>query len=130
MEKKIEDYLHLYLGCDIQYQWHEDIITTNLSARFISECVGSLACSNIKPLLRPLSSMTEEEYAQCAMIVFQKDGIKNIKTSAILGEGIIRYGIKPDSVIGCFELTKYLLSKHFDLFNLIPDGLAIDKSKI
>jgi hypothetical protein len=27
-----------------------------------------------------------------------------------------------------FELTRYLLSKGFDLFNLIPEGLAIDKT--
>lgn len=31
---------------------------------------------------------------------------------------------------GCHELTVYLLSKHFDLFNLIQKGLALDKTKI
>lgn len=31
---------------------------------------------------------------------------------------------------GCHELTRYLLSKHFDIFGLIEAGLAIDQSKI
>jgi hypothetical protein len=32
-------------------------------------------------------------------------------------------------IVAGFE-TKYLASKHFDLFNLIPEGMAIDKTRI
>jgi hypothetical protein len=30
----------------------------------------------------------------------------------------------------CAEQFQYLLSKSFDLFNLIPEGLAIEKTKL
>lgn len=64
----------------------------------------------VKPILRPLSDMTEEEYME---VQYRVDKI----------------GLGYDAQQGA-EITRYLLSKHFDLFGWIPAGLAIDKTKI
>lgn len=64
----------------------------------------------VKPILRPLSDMTEEESneVQCAV---DKNGI----------------GFYPTEHA---EIVRYLLSLQFDLFGWIDAGLAIDKTKL
>jgi len=61
----------------------------------------------IKPVLRRLTSMTEDERFACLSFF---DG-------------------EPDTWVASAKRTAYLLSKHFDLFGLIYAGLAIDKTK-
>jgi hypothetical protein len=39
-------------------------------------------------------------------------------------------GVSNEELHNCHEMTRYLLSRGFDLFNLIPEGLAIDKTKL
>lgn len=63
-----------------------------------------------KPILRPLSDMTEEEEMEVQYLV------------DIQGFGY-------DALIGA-KITQYLLSRHFDLFGWIEAGLAIDKTKL
>lgn len=66
-----------------------------------------------KLVLRKLSDMTEEERAQ-------KDRLKNMEDN---------YTSAWEPLMNRAESIKYLLSKHFDLFGLIPAGLAIDKNQ-
>ena len=65
----------------------------------------------IKPYLRPMSSMTEEEYKE----------LKSISSY---------YGFAPYEFIGdwCpnYEMTDWLNAHHFDYRNLIERGLAIE----
>lgn len=63
---------------------------------------------HVKIILRPLSDMRDEEK-------FGKPG---------------KSGEYPDKEIFSFEHTRYLLSKHFDLFGLIEAGIAIDKTTL
>lgn len=113
--KNIKDYLHLYLGCEYRYfmngvtktgsRKNKGVITyaalSHIMARIEQEY-------NIKPILRPLSDMTEEERKKCERKVFNGDARFFYTTEAFL----------------------FLLSKHFDLFGLIDAGLAIDKTKL
>lgn len=74
-----------------------------------------------EPILRLLSSMTEEEKKEVGFAGFQA-------LRETFGEPAL-----PAKYISCMwaaKQTTYLLSKHFDLFNLIPDGLAIDAATI
>lgn len=66
--------------------------------------------SEAKPVLRPLSDMTEEEEVE----------VQN---------HVDKMGLGYNAMQGA-EITRYLLSRHFDLFNWIPAGLAIDKTKL
>lgn len=137
MKKEIKDYLFLYLGCDVQVKrkndkqyhigrmcevtlksnhgdwikvWFDDVITVTGSTWEQSSANQHwffFGEDHIKPIVRKLSDMTEEE-----------------KLYALrLGNSYT------DTWIGGANRTAHLLSKHFDLFGLIEAGLAIDKTK-
>lgn len=122
MNKKIEDYIQYYVGCKVI----DTIIGIELTLIGVemhaAGKIGTAICfgyggrsviglSRIKPLLRPLSSMTEEEQHDYA-----------------------GFGHATGTAFGDIKLqarrTAYLLSHHFDLFGLIDAGLAIDKTSI
>ena len=69
---------------------------------------------DVKPILRPLSDMTIEE---------KNDPVwtKTVDFRIVDAPTLIRY---------CAPQFAYLLSRGFDLFNLIPAGLAVDKTKM
>src|SRR5688572_910316 len=129
--KDIKDYLHLYLGCDVKHEALKNI------RPLTPAWYGALQKENIlyllKPILRPLSDMTEEEAIGLAKIqkydIPEDDGVReeliNIYTyddeELTLGNYLpVKYYL--DGLL-------YLLKQSFDLFNLIPEGLAIDKTK-
>lgn len=131
MEKQLKDYLHLYLGCDlwtgtgrvkliaIQAECipNTDFTVYCLNGNIIHRCTMD---ENTKPLLRPLSSMTEEEGKILdAMAQQQHDNFTEIPNCKFFT------GIRTKSA----DAFLYMLSRSFDLFNLIPDGLAIDSTK-
>lgn len=112
--KKIEDYLHLYLGCELLSKSTGEVVATLLGvvgneAHFkVSGVKYSARCDNYKPILRPLSDMTEEERSE--LIYLQNADQRAYYEMA--------------------AQVKYLISKYFDLFGLIEAGLAIDKTKL
>lgn len=118
MSKEIKDYLHLYLGCECLAnvpnievkQW------LIIDGDFIGY-KGKNYFTNIQPILRKLSDMTEEEMNECGNLIYDFSD----------DEELNRWKWS-DFDFGCAEQFHYLLSKHFDLFNLIPEGLAIDKT--
>lgn len=153
-EKKIEDYLHLYLGCEVEvdskrpsgnelvddkrrgtFIGYADPHKISVKLAFRAGPHGQVNTFFVKPFLRPLSDMTEEEGREYA----KHYGIKGDLPCTISEEnGYVKisigyknhgaslfplsdYGQKPESL-------RYLLSKHFDLFGLIEAGLAIDKT--
>lgn len=84
---------------------------------------GKLEC---KPILRPLSDMTKEEY-----IEFYGYPEWYLKDESFMDEP---YKVTLEHLIaelkggGSFQLEQFsfLFKKHFDLDGLIPEGLAID----
>ena len=98
-------------------------------------CVG---CSwmpisdNIKPYLRPMSSMTEEEKKEILNILcgdmaykFQidKDGIIDSESADIMTEGLYSMIFSPVNVV----LYKDFLNSHYlDYRGIIPMGLALE----
>ena len=105
------------------------------------------AFDDIKLVLRPLESMTDEEAQECLMTVFlvpphnawmdvealQQFLQRNIAFTIGVGEeeqGEIPMNMFELTPQTMFNLTQFLLSKHFDLFGLIEQGLAISKSEV
>jgi hypothetical protein len=112
----------------------------------------------IKLILRPLSDMSDEECSDIYTISrdrilhdYSQDDFHVIKNNngflihrldwlnepLMLGFNGQIYSVVEDGnkkhiepVRNQHEITKYLLSKQFDLFNLIPEGLAIDKTTL
>ncbi len=153
--KKIENYLHLYLGCevlvtDIDGQTFKDrvesVINDNEGKKFSIYEFGDCPFNDheeyyqkVQPILRPLSDMTEEEargYADCYMNYITDD----VPVKVVVREtGSVKISIgNEDHGASLFpagphgdkpEAFRFLLSKGFDLFGLIEAGLAIDKTK-
>lgn len=138
--KNIKDYLHLYLGCDTD---KGKLIGIELNKAVCMMNDLSIVEGNIyslKPILRPLSDMTEDEawefaggkseslYDDLKIESIDKTGIQISYAIDAGDEGwhIQRhkfdfYAVGPSQFI-------WMLSKHFDLFGLIDAGLAIKKS--
>lgn len=129
--KDIRQYLHFYLGCDA-FVFLDEVITDgwlkkqlkeqpNLrySIRIEAGSLGYILYNGYKPILRPLSDMTEEEMNECW---FNMEGSVEVRCEYKDG-GVKRFDSTPAQV-------RYLLSRGFDLFGLIPAGLAIDKTKL
>lgn len=102
---EIKDVIHLYLGCEVENKKGQRV---NLTPMLLAQCLVNkweLETEQWKPILRNLSDMTEEEK--------ETSGKFNVCSNFELAEWF-----------------RYLLSKHFDLFNLIESGLAIDKNNL
>lgn len=96
--------------------------------------------SEAKPILRPLSDMTEEEARYLYEIVFGEDWHNRTWLPKEIYSALqwIKYDSNQNmparllaisEVLGYPEAWRYLLSRHFDLFGWIDAGLAIDKTK-
>ena len=119
--KKIEDYLHLYLGCEAKVDVENELgqllaivlserIQLGIGFGFNNRAIRLHYSEEVKLILRPLSDMTDEESKKVNFPVFNKNGTP-----------LLNMWFPEDFL--------YLLSKHFDLFGLIDAGLAIDKTK-
>jgi hypothetical protein len=126
--KQIKDYLHLYLGC---YAIAPTGTRVYVEGVFWRDCDlyakiliqdrnsdingvdGNCPAYNLKPILLPLSSMTIEEAKA------------HLNFNCMETKGAIT-----DVYEVAAAQTKYLLSKQFDLFGLIDDGLAVDATQI
>jgi hypothetical protein len=131
MGKKLKDYLHFYIGCKAQLPEGTIVIIEGIyknDGNTYAKCLVQDSRSDIngvdmsymvdalKPILRQLSDMT----------LF--DGIDlGYKGDMDLGEWI-----QHRNKITIWNPTQfhYLLSKHFDLYDLIKEGLAIDATTL
>ena len=90
----------------------------------------------IKPYLRPMSSMTEEEAKELS-ILCDITGVLSIKITDEyidfeVDDGCGGIEIKPiwyDDIISSIEIFDWLNKNHFDYRGLIPMGLAIAVTK-
>lgn len=109
MEKRTEVPFHLYLGCDVLY--FENGVNVgfgvNTHELHVNIAMG-IRKTEVKLLLRRLESLTEQE----DQIEFPKHNRGNRIDEHWYPEGFL-----------------WLLSKGFDLFDLLPSNLAIDKNK-
>ena len=71
---------------------------------------------SIKPYLRPMSSMTDEE---------KKEFDNFCVIDEFVWEGKTEIGYKNQAIIMSVAIN-WLLKKHFDFMDLIPKGLAIE----
>lgn len=157
---EIKDYLHLYLGCPCKGKEGSMIYTlvgvdTEQSPRLKDKHGNSCIIFDFKPILRPLSDISEEDLKEIFLIAYksvydhepfddsQYYFIDNVQGAGLkfrerVNEKTWEYGltVNNDQVLFSangnflnvpqFQLSIFLLSKHFDLFGLIDAGLAID----
>jgi hypothetical protein len=155
MQKKISDYIHLYIGGEVAHPSDkcpfkliginhdgEPIIQGDFSGGTHNvNQISFVPIEDIKLILRPLSDMTREE-------------AEFINNGSIMPDDELKeYGYYNEYAEGCpaYQYIRYedygsvqrladqmgnpsawhfLLKQGFDLFGLIEAGLAIDKTKL
>lgn len=142
--------LALYLGCecvvstqgDFSENWKPEILMVGTLLLF--EQKGFEA---IKPILRPLSDMTEVEAREFLGVVMNfnsqfsfgwdweySKGFLMIKPHTHTSCTVIKpFGENGSPVFNCsYTMNEgvWLMNKHFDLFGWIESGLAIDKTTL
>jgi hypothetical protein len=157
-DKRIEDYLHLYLGCEVIGKPYAGLpftekqhftvrgVLTGVSKRCVTchfvdingvkwDQETRLVFQDVKPILRPLNSMTEEEAVDIYNILYPHVGDYQSPNKKVFivnqycfGKGI--YEENYQSLRDALPYFPILLSKGFDLFDLVPSGLAIDKTTL
>jgi hypothetical protein len=116
---KTKDVLHLYYGAHCEYQWTAGVHKQNgITRAKISTYLMGLNGIQIKPILRPLHTISAEEYKTYLELeddcyLFNLEGKTEIRSRAF----------SPRSLV-------YLLSRGFDLFDLIDSGQATDATKL
>jgi hypothetical protein len=138
--KKIEDYLHLYLGCECEFKTVETqklfsrkLIGIDVDYLFQPAYDRNPVYEYIKPILRPLSDMTEEEAVKVSIAYW---GTEKPRLHEYAGKQLVRnfnndvykhHWEYPEKLP---EIIRILLSQGFDLFGLIESGLAIDSTTL
>jgi len=129
-KKHIKDYLHYYIGCDVLLRlegYENPMPITGIGETFFvlkfqngDSKIRIQHINCIRLILRPLSSMTDEELNVCGNMIYDFSDDPELSKHKWRDFEI---GLAP-------EQFHYLLQQGFDLFGLIESGLAIDKTKI
>ena len=87
------------------------------------ECDGFADIQYCKPHLFPLSSMTDEvwdkEFRGCGITEFTRDSFK-------YGCETLEFNNSNPNLSSTVKFINQLIKNHFDIYGLIPKGLAID----
>lgn len=145
MKELTPQIIALYIGCECKMLHHSGWV----GAKLIGIIDGSPVCQardangidlphtsvcdsveGVKLILRPLSSMTEDEAWELAEI-YTGEKITYVRIGS--GQIIFNYLEGTEVQENCFDILSvspnsflYLLSKSFDLFGLIESGLAVE----
>lgn len=135
MKKEIKDYLHLYLGCVVQLlDGSTSVMQGTLVGVTESEVEPGQMIAIVKvgghifaewdiektkPVLRVVEKMTDGD-----KFAFHKMDLLSVPSENLLPPitegGMFNWYFSRRSAL----VTKFLLSMHYDLFDLIPEGLA------
>ena len=156
---KFKDVAHLYFKCDVSGIWGRGILVgidengwcmvqwdKNFAAgdEDFYQHRKTTELNHIKPILRTLESMTDEEAQGCLVEVFLVPSHNAWMDVEALQQYLCNnteyhLGIEDEDSLPLsafavtpqtyFNLTLWLLKKHFDLFGLIPTGQAISSDK-
>lgn len=130
MEKTFKEVAHLYLGCKVVIVdgIRDNDKDTLTYMNILGDCGGNQyewLISNCRPILHRLEDMTEEDAKlivdEMPMYLGHDKDIDHHFIQALINgtKYVMNY-------LDTVEITKILLSKHYDLFNLIDNGQAID----
>jgi len=141
-EKNIKDYLHLYIGCDVMvdltpqaqpkkgkligvffdvWHWTISLYTETAQVEFGFKSKQFYKLTQIKPILRLLSSATDDEKKEYETL----QGVRCAWDDKCI---IHTHNYLID--MGSPHVWRWALSKGFDLFGLIDDGLALNGTDV
>lgn len=135
---KLQDYIQYYIGCRIEkdldaldYPIIEGLDRNNViisGYRYTTPNCNEIFhrpriwrdISSIKPILRKLESLTEDEMKECGNLVYDFSNDPDLNT----------WHWSNFEAVLCAEQFDWLLKRGFDLFDLIKNGLAIDSKTL
>lgn len=134
MEKKIEDYLHFYIGARHRYRfvdWSKDSwsVWMELTPKRLDYVLSDRSIDGIQIELRSVTDMTEDE--KNSLIDFL--GLQEFLTSSDIEQGFLdvmcdsEYRFSPDSY---YKSVAWFTKNRFDVFELIKDGFAINATTL
>lgn len=157
MSKKLQDYIHFYLGCRVVAAPYggqpkrldegtlvginnHDIVNIKLDKW---QSVADISISCVKPILRKLDSITDEEKTQIGKMAGWYEGkvilsehhleIAHDTFKEMAYECLIDADDNDAARLGptaYFSFMPYLTNRGVDLFGLIDAGLAIDANTL
>lgn len=122
MEKKIENYIHLYLGCKIKS------VTMGIVSDFNTyneKSVKNFKDGSFKLVLKPLYHMLEEEFNEMCLETSFKGINPNDSDGA---DDFINCSLRENDWREITEASNWLRRNGFDLDNLIEMGIAVYES--
>ena len=137
-QERLKEVIHLYLGCDCKIpKGIGKLVGVCEWASYVefskSKSAHSVSVENVVPILRSLDDMTVEEAKEFC----KKEGWGENLENLVVLDGAIEFSIKgtKQQCVSRFtrmrpEMFAWCLSKRFDLFNLIPDGIAINAKEL
>jgi hypothetical protein len=123
------DYLHYYIGCDYWTNNSQGNLNAKTLPYIIEMCERN---KGVQLHLRRLEDMTEEEFFEAVKIVdpdANRDDVLHYYPS-FKANGISQMSVAEGDFQKAIYIVHYLLRQHFDLFNLIDAGLAVDQKTI
>ena len=100
-----------------------DVIASTESNELMS--INGLSLEDVKPYLRPMSSMTEEELEEFRTLIFPEASCAYEDClewdAQIIGGGYLQISVEDFS-----NVVDWLIAHHFDFRGLIPMGLALE----
>jgi hypothetical protein len=136
---KLEDVIHFYVGCEfgtIRKGKEGMLIDRIISACPEQKTIHSSNWENFnyddtKPILRSLSSMTEDEASEIWRLLDWNERINPANRAAEIIAEFSPIELDDETTQNThwgnlIKILPYLLSRGFDLFNLIENDLAID----
>lgn len=146
---ELKDVIHYYLGQECIVPLNHGTIMSIItgfnglhnetgSGVYIKDSVNLFPYEDIKPLLRPLSDMKDEEIIWMFVLRAEYNGqtVDKQCSRTSLERTFMQIEFKDlssdyqDIRTMYPNQFKFLLSKGFDLFKLIPNCLALDKTKL
>lgn len=99
--------------------WRSEYEYETLTLKNYHELIDTFCVEDVKPYLFPISSMTEEQRLEIEILTNGTIGISQDSLWDFTGYSEL-------SLSTTLELIQWLYENHFDIYGLIPMGLAND----
>lgn len=146
MKTEFKDVAHLYLGVEVVNTIGKHmgkIVSVSIDGTATINPLDEfkprvIILNSLKPILRPLSDITNDEFYELSEIlercdyeaVFKKYNDGKTGVGYMWQEGMAGLILNSDAGLYFVKIFPFLLSRSFDLFGLIESGEAIDKTKM
>lgn len=141
MERNLKDYIQYYIGCRCLNTWfapdHDcynagwqlmGYVPSEFKPYYLLNDTDATWTDSIKPILRRIESLTDEEKIYFYNLFPTQDNLSNNQKIESVTHWLEEEGA--DKYFWSINQFHYLLKQGFDLFNLIENQLAIDEKEL